>query len=473
MFFAIGFETTAPANAMAVWMAQRAAADELQRAGLARAGAAGDDAPSSTRRTTACRASSARATSAPSWAATSTSRSPRRYRVPIVITGFEPLDLLEGRAAQSVRQLEAGRAEVENQYGRAVRPRGQPGVAEADRRRSSRSATASGAASAPSPASGYRLRAEYRDHDAERRFEVATIETQESSVCISGQILRGAEEAARLPRVRQGVHAADAARRDDGVGRGGLRRVLRLRPASRRPCRSTMRPWPSDMPTTRHRVADLLGTCPLPLTRYDRVLLGHGSGGRLTAGTDPPPVPAGLRQRGAVDARRPGESCSLAPQSNTRHRLHHRLLRGPAALLPRRRHRPAGGPRHRQRPGRRRRPAAVSVGRVHPRRRAAARTTCSGSSASMRAGLRRGGRDAGHRRHQGGGPRQGRQVFITTSGIGLVPEGRSLSHPRRPARRPHPRLGHASATTASPSCRCARGSSSRPCWRATPPRSPT
>ena len=64
VFFAIGFETTAPPNAMAVWLAQQAAAGELQRAGLARAGAAGDARPSSRRRTTACRGSWARATSA-------------------------------------------------------------------------------------------------------------------------------------------------------------------------------------------------------------------------------------------------------------------------------------------------------------------------------------------------------------------------------------------------------------------------
>ena len=52
----------------------------------------------------------------------------RRYRVPIVVTGFEPLDLLEG-VWLCVRQLEAGRAEVENQYARAVRRRRQPGGA--------------------------------------------------------------------------------------------------------------------------------------------------------------------------------------------------------------------------------------------------------------------------------------------------------------------------------------------------------
>src|SRR5947207_13196307 len=49
----------------------------------------------------------------------------RRYRVPVVVTGFEPLDLLEG-VLRTVRQLEAGRAEVENQYARAVRPEGDP-----------------------------------------------------------------------------------------------------------------------------------------------------------------------------------------------------------------------------------------------------------------------------------------------------------------------------------------------------------
>ena len=65
VFFAIGFETTAPPNAMAVWLARKRQADELQRAGLARAGAAGDDRHPRRRRATACRASSGRATSAP------------------------------------------------------------------------------------------------------------------------------------------------------------------------------------------------------------------------------------------------------------------------------------------------------------------------------------------------------------------------------------------------------------------------
>ena len=113
----------------------------------------------------------------------------RDYRVPIVITGFEPLDLLEG-ILWTLRQLEAGRAEVENPYARAVRPEGNP----ASRRLidevfevCDRKWRGVGLIEQ----SGYRLREEYRDHDAERLFEVAAIETHESSVCISGQILKG------------------------------------------------------------------------------------------------------------------------------------------------------------------------------------------------------------------------------------------------------------------------------------------
>ena len=125
VFFAVGFETTAPANAMAVRAGASARAStnfallvshvlvppamrgDPRLAGQPRAGVPG-----------------APGTSARSWAGRSTSRSPRDFGVPIVVTGFEPLDLLEG-ILMLVRQLEEGRAEVENQYVRAVRPRGE------------------------------------------------------------------------------------------------------------------------------------------------------------------------------------------------------------------------------------------------------------------------------------------------------------------------------------------------------------
>ncbi len=96
-----------------------------------------------------------------------------RERVPIVITGFEPIDLLEG-ILMAVRQLEAGRAEVENQYARTVMPDGNRVARQlmaevfevCDRKWRGVGAI---------PASGLRLRYEYREHDAERIFDVDEI----------------------------------------------------------------------------------------------------------------------------------------------------------------------------------------------------------------------------------------------------------------------------------------------------------
>src|SRR5262249_43346684 len=121
----------------------------------------------------------------------------REHRVPIVVTGFEPVDLLGGVLA-AVGQLEAGRAEVENAYGRAVRPEGNPSALRllgevfevCDRKWRGIGVI---------PASGYRLGEAYRDLDAERRFDVAAVRTTESSVCISGEILRGVKKPHECP----------------------------------------------------------------------------------------------------------------------------------------------------------------------------------------------------------------------------------------------------------------------------------
>jgi hydrogenase expression/formation protein HypD len=188
VFFAIGFETTAPPNAMAVWMARKRRLTNfsvlvshvlvppmitaiLQAPGNRVQAFLG---PGHVCTVMGCGEYEPIA---------------RRYRVPIVITGFEPLDLLEG-VLRTVQQLEAGRAEVDNQYARAVRPEGNP----ASRRLiedvfevCDRKWRGVGLI----PKSGFKLRYEYRDHDAERIFEVDDIETHESSLCISGQVLKG------------------------------------------------------------------------------------------------------------------------------------------------------------------------------------------------------------------------------------------------------------------------------------------
>jgi hydrogenase expression/formation protein HypD len=188
VFFAIGFETTAPPNAMAVWLARKRGLTNfsvlvshvlvppmitaiLQAPGNRVQGFLGPG--------HVCTV----------MGVTEYEPIARRYHVPVVVTGFEPLDLLEG-VLRTVQQLEADRAEVENQYGRAVRQEGNPRSKQliddvfevCDRKWRGVGLI---------PKSGYKLRYEYRDFDAERRFEVYTIETQESSLCISGQILKG------------------------------------------------------------------------------------------------------------------------------------------------------------------------------------------------------------------------------------------------------------------------------------------
>ncbi len=120
-----------------------------------------------------------------------------RFRVPVVVTGFEPLDLLEG-VLWTVRQLETGRAKVENQYARTVIREGNQRSREligrvfevCDRKWRGVGMI---------PASGYKLRHEFREHDAERLFEVGHLEAQESTVCISGEVLRGLKKPHECP----------------------------------------------------------------------------------------------------------------------------------------------------------------------------------------------------------------------------------------------------------------------------------
>jgi hydrogenase expression/formation protein HypD len=121
----------------------------------------------------------------------------RRYRVPIVVTGFEPLDILQG-ILMCVEQLEQGRAEVQNQYARAVRRRGNEPAQELIRHvfqvvpRKWRGV-------GEIPQSGLGLAPAYAEFDAERRFGVATLTAEESAECISGLILQGVKKPHQCP----------------------------------------------------------------------------------------------------------------------------------------------------------------------------------------------------------------------------------------------------------------------------------
>jgi len=188
VFFAVGFETTAPANAMAVAEAAR------QRIGnfsvlvshvlVPPAITALLDSPAN--RVQAFLAAG-HVCAIQGW--TEYEPIAARYHVPIVVTGFEPLDLLEG-ILMAIRQLEAGRAEVENQYVRAVRREGVP-LAQRQVLEVFEIGPRAWRGIGEIPRSGYRLRPEYGPFDAERRFAVDEIRTREHPACIAGAILTG------------------------------------------------------------------------------------------------------------------------------------------------------------------------------------------------------------------------------------------------------------------------------------------
>jgi hydrogenase expression/formation protein HypD len=188
VFFAIGFETTAPANAMAVWQAKKQGINNfsvlVSQVLVPPSIASILDSPLNRVQGYlgpghVCAVMGYREYEPIA----------EQYRVPIVITGFEPLDILEG-VLMTVRQLEAGLAVVQNQYARIVKRDGNRVAQDlvnsvfevCDRKWR-------GVGSIPK--SGYKLRSEFRAHDAERLFDVEEIDTQESGICMSGLVLRG------------------------------------------------------------------------------------------------------------------------------------------------------------------------------------------------------------------------------------------------------------------------------------------
>jgi hydrogenase expression/formation protein HypD len=191
VFFAIGFETTAPANAMSVWQAKQQGIKNfsilVSHVLVPPAMAALLESPQNR----------VQGFLGPGHVCTVMGYKEyepiaARFRVPIVITGFEPLDLLQG-TLMTVRQLEEGRTEVENQYPRVVNREGNRGAQDlvnkvfevCDRKWRGVGMI---------PKSGYKLRWEFRDHDAEHLFNVQDIDTQESAICISGLVLRGVKK---------------------------------------------------------------------------------------------------------------------------------------------------------------------------------------------------------------------------------------------------------------------------------------
>jgi len=188
VFFAVGFETTAPGNAMAVWLAGR---EGVANFSMLVSHVLVPPAMEAILSAPECRVQAFLAAGHVCTVMGYEEYEPiaERYRVPIVVTGFEPLDLLEG-IRMAVAQLETGRAIVENQYARSVQREGNRTAQERIREVfevSSREWRGIGEI----PQSGLRLRQRFSLWDAEQKFRMAVVSVPESSDCQAGLVLRG------------------------------------------------------------------------------------------------------------------------------------------------------------------------------------------------------------------------------------------------------------------------------------------
>lgn len=188
VFFAVGFETTAPGNAMAVLQARR---ERLENFSLL---ACHVLVPPAIRALLSSPVNRVQGYLAAGHVCTvmgyeEYEEVASTFKVPIVPTGFEPVDLLEG-ILMVVCQLESGRHEVENQYRRLVRRQGNPAAKEAVStvfERSDRTWRGIGKI----PGSGLALRRQFGAFDAENRFDVSGVTADEPAVCRAGEVLQG------------------------------------------------------------------------------------------------------------------------------------------------------------------------------------------------------------------------------------------------------------------------------------------
>jgi len=188
VFFAVGFETTAPANAMAVHHARQLGVDNFSilcsHVLVPPAMRAILDSPHN-------RVEGFLAAGHVCTIMGTTEYEPiaEQYRIPIIVTGFEPLDLLQGLYL-TLKALEEGRWGVENQYARAVRSEGNR---EAQRLLNEvfEVCDRPWRGIGPIPRSGLKLAPAYREFDAELRFDLSHVAADESPLCIAGEILQG------------------------------------------------------------------------------------------------------------------------------------------------------------------------------------------------------------------------------------------------------------------------------------------
>ena len=196
VFFGIGFETTAPANAMAVWQASR---EGLKNFSML---ASHVLVPPAIRMLLESPVNRVQGFIAPGHVCTIVGYGQyvelaNKYKVPIVVGGFEPVDLLEA-ISMLVSQLEDGRAEVENQYARSVSYEGNlpaQKITEQVFEVADRKWRGIGTI----PASGLRLRPEFAAYDADRVFGLENFYAEEPPECISALVLQGLKKPVDCP----------------------------------------------------------------------------------------------------------------------------------------------------------------------------------------------------------------------------------------------------------------------------------
>ena len=266
VFFGIGFETTAPANAMTVQVARR---QGITNFSLLVSHVLVPPAITAIMESPSCRVQGFLAAGHVCTVMGMAQYEPlvAKYRVPIVVTGFEPLDVLEG-IRRAVHQLEEGRAELENAYPRAVAPAGNP-VAQGCGR-----------------GGLHRLRPGVARHRRDPAVRVAALGRVRRVRCRGPVRCRGhrhdrvgavpgrrgapgPDQAVPVRGVRHGVHAEVAVGRTHGLQRGRVCRLL---------------PVPSPGAARMSEPLDITSwSCPMPLRDHPNVVMGHGGGGRLSA----------------------------------------------------------------------------------------------------------------------------------------------------------------------------------------------
>ncbi len=196
VFFAVGFETTAPNNAMAVWQAHREGLTNFSiLVSHVLVPPAMEALLSSPQNRVQGYLAAGHVCTIMGWEEYIPIAA--KYKVPITVTGFEPMDIVEG-ILLTVHQLEKGTHKVENQYARLVKKEGNLPARDLINKIfqvSDRKWRGIGEI----PLSGFSLRPEFENHDADKVFDLGEIKVDEPPECISGIILQGLKKPHECP----------------------------------------------------------------------------------------------------------------------------------------------------------------------------------------------------------------------------------------------------------------------------------